>query len=95
VNAGHTGSDKFGKIALSEPLTNIAQAVIYFILGITTTNSDIGILASIGYTINSGLALFNLLPFGIFDGAKVMHWDKQIRLAAFMTAGLLFLISFI
>jgi Zn-dependent protease len=41
--------------------------------------------------INSSLALFNLIPFGIFDGAKVLRWNKYVWIGAVIVAGLLFL----
>jgi len=44
-----------------------------------------GILA-VGVEINAWLAVFNLLPFGDFDGFKVFIWNKIIWIAAFVAA---------
>lgn len=32
----------------------------------------------IGFSVNSWLALFNMIPFWIFDGAKIFKWNKII-----------------
>jgi len=45
----------------------------------------------VGVTVNSSLALFNLIPFGVFDGAKVLRWNWKIWLAAAIASGLLFI----
>jgi len=42
--------------------------------------------------INASLALFNLLPFGIFDGAKIIKWNKYTWGAAVLAAGILYLV---
>ena len=31
-----------------------------------------------GVMINSWIAIFNLIPFGIFDGVKILRWNKVI-----------------
>jgi len=32
----------------------------------------------IGYFVNSLIALFNMLPFGNFDGRKILVWNKAV-----------------
>ncbi|MBS3174997.1 hypothetical protein J4440_03905 [Candidatus Woesearchaeota archaeon] len=32
----------------------------------------------IGFSVNSWLALFNMIPFWIFDGAKIFSWNKTV-----------------
>ena len=44
-------------------------------------------------SINASLALFNLIPIGIFDGAKIIKWNKMVWLAAVIAAGILYLIT--
>jgi len=36
-----------------------------------------------GAAFNSSIALFNLIPYGIFDGLKVFMWSKKIWAFAF------------
>jgi Zn-dependent protease len=47
-------------------------------------------LARLGVIINSNLALFNLLPFGVFDGIKIIRWDWRAWLVTATTAAILF-----
>ena len=46
---------------------------------------------SIGFAVNSWLALFNLIPFYPLDGSKVLAWDWKIWLAAVLVS--FFLVS--
>jgi Zn-dependent protease len=89
--AGLMYGDDYGKISLAGPVTNIVQATIFLILGLTTSNLYVLSLSLLGIIINSSLALFNLIPFGVFDGAKVLRWDWRAWLAATLVAGALFL----
>jgi Zn-dependent protease len=93
VIAGLMHGDEYGKIALAGPVTNIAQAILYLFIRFLSSNPIVVLLAYIGITINASLALFNLLPFGIFDGVKVLKWDWRIWLSATVAAGLLYLYS--
>jgi len=88
--AGLMYGNDYGKISLSGPVTNIAQAVIYLALVLTNPNEFVVFLARLGVMINSSLALFNLLPFGVFDGVKIMRWDWRAWLITAATAGVLY-----
>jgi len=48
-------------------------------------------LGFLGMAINSGLALFNLIPFGVFDGMKIFKWNWRIWLATVIVSGAIFL----
>lgn len=89
VISGLMYSDDYGKISLAGPLTNIVQAVMFLVIGFFKPNR----LFDVGIIVNSSLAIFNLLPFSEFDGAKIFRWDKRIWIAVFAVAGLLFLYS--
>jgi Zn-dependent protease len=43
----------------------------------------------VGYSINAWLGLFNLIPAGPFDGAKVLAWDWRVFAVAAATGVLL------
>ncbi len=84
-----------GIISAAGPLMNIFLALA-FIPGIFLFKGLIGNFFFYGFLINSWLALFNMIPFGLFDGAKIYAWDKTIYAImvltslAFVTFGLFF-----
>ncbi len=63
-----------GIISLAGPLTNFGLAIIFLGLSFSIP------LLSIGYLVNTWLGLFNLIPFGNFDGKKILHWHRYIWL---------------
>lgn len=75
---GYLTRKQHGKIALSGPLTNFIIAIFFIFLFFTTSLGFIKSIAFYGLYINSWLAVFNMIPFSIFDGSKVFHWNKKI-----------------
>ncbi|MCG2718673.1 MAG: site-2 protease family protein [Nanoarchaeota archaeon] len=74
---GFVTNERNGKISVAGPLVNLVLAVgFFFMLAVTT--GFLHELARYGFFINSLLALFNLIPFGNFDGSKVYRWNKSI-----------------
>ncbi len=65
-----------GRISLAGPLTNYVLAILFLALFLLFPST--GLLFLYGFMINSWLGLFNLLPFGNFDGVKILHWNKII-----------------
>ncbi len=97
-----------GIISLSGPLTNIILAIVFLLLSmfmITSINTGllqdewiIAILSltfRLGFSINSFLALFNLIPFSILDGAKIFRWNPLVWLMTAIIAGVMVYSSFI
>ena len=90
-----------GKISIAGPVVNIALALIF--LGIATavypsalyseTYALVFIICAVGYSINSFLAVFNLLPIGNLDGSKVLTWNFGIWIITIAIAGILTLLS--
>jgi len=91
--AGLMYGNDYGKISLAGPVTNIFQALFFLILRLIFSSPLINIFSYVGITINSSLALFNLIPFGAFDGMKIIRWDRRIWLAATIIAASLFIIA--
>ena len=73
---GVINARKNGIISLAGPLTNIVLAVVFYIISILYPFTFIGTVGGYGFMINTWLAIFNLLPFAFFDGAKVFYWTK-------------------
>jgi len=71
--SGYVNKRQRGIISMSGPLANIVIAIIFIPLIFVIPD-----IAIAGLWINAFLAFFNMLPFKIFDGYKVMEWNKAI-----------------
>ncbi|GIU68179.1 MAG: site-2 protease family protein [Candidatus Pacearchaeota archaeon] len=92
---GYITREKNGKISLAGPMTNIVLAILFFILLlILNTGKTLQAFFSFGLTINSLLAVFNMIPLMPFDGAKVFAWNKRIYWIALALSAGLFISSF-
>jgi len=85
--------DDYGKVSIAGPATNIGMGLCFFALSLVTGGPYIDFLVHLGMNINASLALFNLIPLGVFDGAKIIKWNKTVWGAAILAAGLLFVYS--
>jgi Zn-dependent protease len=87
---GYLTPRQSGLIALAGPVTNLALALLFW-LGLVVvprdlwvingTVSGVELVMRVGYNINAWLGLFNLIPAGPFDGAKVLAWDWRVLAA--------------
>lgn len=90
-----------GKISIAGPVVNIALALIFLAIAVAVypsalyseTYALVFIICAVGYSINSFLAVFNLLPIGNLDGSKVMTWNFGIWVVTIAIAGILTLLS--
>ena len=90
-----------GKISVAGPIVNIILALIFLAIAASVYQSAfssdtailIFIICSTGYSINSFLAVFNLLPIGNLDGSKVLSWNVGIWLVTIAVAAILTLAS--
>ncbi|MGC8987754.1 site-2 protease family protein [Infirmifilum sp.] len=80
VVEGWAAPEDEGQIAVAGPLANIAVAAF------AASLSPASPLLALAALVNSGLAVFNLLPFPPLDGYKVMNWSREIWAAAFAAA---------
>ena len=81
IHGNYIERDVNGKISLAGPLTNILLAIMFLMVS-TLLPSPLNQVAFLGYAVNSFLALFNLIPLAVLDGAKVFRWNPLIWLLA-------------
>jgi Zn-dependent protease len=91
VIAGNVDKRKSGMISAMGPAMNIILAVIFLLIGFAFPS--LKILAMYGLWINSWLALFNMIPFGFFDGLKIFVWNKLVYFSLAGAAGALMIIN--
>jgi len=92
IYGGNVERRENGRIALAGPLSNLLLGLAFF-----TLLSEQGILYEIGrlgVIVNITLALFNMIPFSIFDGKKVWDWNKPVYIVM-VIATLLLLLLFV
>jgi len=78
-----------GRISITGPLTNVAVALVFVPLAVFAGGlwMDIGFY---GVFFNIWLALFNMLPIAMLDGAKVFSWSKSRWVLLFVPLAIAF-----
>ena len=95
ISGANITGEQNGKISLAGPLTNVGVALVFLPFFLFASPSSVwSLLGSLGVFINIFLALFNLLPLGPLDGAKVFAWSKSRWAAAFIPLAIVWLVLF-
>lgn len=83
---GHKFKEKYGKISLAGPVSNIVLGGIFLIVLLFAPNAFIATLGYYGAFVNFYLSAFNMLPipFLSLDGYKVWDWNKLIWAGVFV-----------
>lgn len=97
---GYLTARQSGLIALAGPATNLVLSVLFLVgllamamLRLPLPNLLL-ITMFIGFKFNAWLGLFNMIPAGPFDGAKVLAWNWQVfAVTVAIGVGLAFLLS--
>jgi Zn-dependent protease len=66
-----------GKISSAGAIANLAVAALFLSLALIPVTGVLFEIAKFGFMINTWLALFNLIPFWMFDGRKVLEWSRS------------------
>ncbi len=87
-----------GIIAAAGPVVNIVLAA-FFLIGLPLFNQLDNIylwsICYFGYSINALLGVFNLIPLGPIDGAKILNWDLAVFIGLAAIGGLLFVLPYL
>lgn len=92
IISGYIDRKANGKISMAGPGSNIILAILFMLLYFVTG----GIAQQIGFygmMINSWLAMFNMLPFPMFDGMKILRWDRKVYAVMIVTSAVLLFLN--
>ena len=89
--SGRINRKKNGIISAAGPAVNIALALAFLALASANPPNIFKLASSYGFIINSWLALFNMMPFWLFDGYKIWKWNK---FAYLILVGVAFALAF-
>lgn len=67
-----------GLVAAAGPVTNMVLALLFAVAYLAMRDATPGLLVSglrMGFVINALLGVFNMLPIGPIDGAKILNWN--------------------
>ena len=79
--SGNITRKENGIISAAGPLVNYALALIFMGLSVYVP------ALQLGFWINLWLGLFNMIPFGMFDGKKILYWNRYVWLGMVLFGG--------
>ena len=90
-----------GIISVAGPIANMALALIFLLIGVFaypfSVHSNffnlIYLIGTVGFSVNSFLAVFNLLPLYTLDGTKVLKWSFKIWFITIAISAIMMLVS--
>ena len=90
-----------GRIGIAGPMANMFLALIFIVIVslvyVLTPHSQIFnlmfLICTVGFSVNSFLAAFNLMPVYTLDGIKVLKWSFKIWIVVFAIAVIMMLSS--
>lgn len=65
-----------GKVSAAGPLANVVMALLFLTIVLLFPGGFLMAVGLIGLSINAWIAMFNMIPFGNFDGIKIWRWNK-------------------
>ena len=101
TNAKNISDEINGKISIAGPMANIAlalifitvAALIYPLKSYSNIFTLIYLICTVGFSVNTFLATFNLLPLYSLDGTKVFKWNISYWIIIFAIAAIMLLTS--
>lgn len=89
-HTGYLTKRQVGLIAAAGPITNMVLALLFAAVLIALGPASQGTLLAaglrMGFLINGILGVFNMLPFGPIDGAKVLNWSGPVFVGLILVA---------
>jgi len=78
LSSGEYRLDTAGRISIAGPLTNILIGGIFLVFSAFMPVKWAGVVLLLASRFSFDMALFNMLPFYVLDGAKVLRWNQSI-----------------
>ncbi len=75
--SGFADKDRIGRTAIAGPVVNVIITMALLTLLPVLRQSLVYLPILFGAGINAFLALFNMIPFSVFDGRKVYYWNRR------------------
>ena len=82
---GQVGIVRNGRISVAGPITNLILAVLFLPLLLWSTGW-LQLIGQYGFSVNTWLALFNMIPVWNLDGKKVLTWNAGVYAAVVAVA---------
>lgn len=92
VMVGLSDKNKFGRVALIGPMTNLIMGFGFLMASYLFPYSP---YMYVGASFNAWIAMFNLLPFGVLDGQKIFDWNKVVWACTMASTMALFITSYL
>jgi Zn-dependent protease len=96
VVQGMSDRRQWGRTSLAGPLSNIGFSAVFYAAAVGTYAVGSALFAPLLILafFNGWFGTFNLVPFGILDGAKVFAWSKAAWAGAIVAAGALAAVTY-
>jgi len=95
IHGEYISREQNGKISMAGPATNLILAGLFFLLiYYFPFNQFITMIGVLGFYVNSFLALINLIPVSILDGAKIFRWNPFIWIIMAIITGIMVFYAF-
>lgn len=79
IHGEYISKEQNGKISASGPATNLILAGLFFLLLYYFPSGElVTTIGVLGFYVNSFLAMINLIPISMLDGAKIIRWNPII-----------------
>jgi len=93
--SGYVNTQNMGRISIAGPTTNITFSTIFLVAAfLVPQDPSITWVLVVCAALNAWISLFNLIPFGVFDGYKVFLWNKTVWILSFAVSVVLTAISY-
>ena len=93
VMVGLSDRNRFGRVALIGPLTNLVMGFAF--LALSYFYYPYYPYLGAGASFNGWIAIFNLMPFGVLDGQKIFDWNKVVWGLTMAISMALFILGYI